>query len=111
MPTFLELHIKGGGCAIIDTGVIAGAMRKGSDLFAAGTPESPTLVIIRGGETLEVVGESPGVVIARMVNVRMRLAEQQFEAKRLGGVGPSVLVDYLTEMGAKDDAAGDRNGG
>jgi hypothetical protein len=101
MATFLEFHLKGGGCAIIDTGVIGGAIAKGHDASAPGTTATPTLVLLRGGETLEVIGESPMLVIARMVKVRKTFREMP---------GADVLVDWLRPLGEGEDAAGGEPG-
>lgn len=101
MATYLELHLKGGGVAMIDTGAIAGAIAKGARSDARGVPEAPTLVLLRAGETLEVINESPMTLIARIVQLRRAYADARATDPRV-----DVLVDWLTPMEAPDEPAG-----
>lgn len=95
MAVFLEFHVKGGGCALVEVGMIGAAMARGHDVFAEGSADTPTVVVLRGGETIDVVGESVGKVIARLVR-----AKQAFRSMP----GADVYVDWITPLGG-DDAA------
>lgn len=103
MATFLEFHLKGGGCAVVDTSTICGAIARGHDVWAPGVADAPTLVVLRSGEHLEVIGESVGKVIARIVQVRQLL-------KAIPGA--EVYVDWITPLSEEaQDAADDQRGG
>lgn len=101
MAAYLEFHIKGGGCALVEAGMIGAVIARGHDVWKVGTSETPTVVILRAGETLEVIGVSPGGVIARAVTAR----EQARKAKYQDGT--EVWVDWLTPMEQRDDADGE----
>lgn len=101
MATYLEFHLKGGGCGIFDTSMIAGAIAEGHDTFARGVKDSPTLVVLKGGEHIEVIGEGPAHILARIVNIRRAYSEARLVDPRL-----DVLVDWLTPMEAVDEPAG-----
>ena len=104
MSAYLEFHVKGGGCAIIEAGMIGAVMAKGHDAWRVGTPDAPTLVVLRSGEQIEVIGSSPGGVIGRLVSTR----QLEREMKMLKNA--EVYVDWLAPMTADDaDAADSRH--
>lgn len=97
MATFLEFHIAGGGIALLDTGSITGALAKGADSWARGVKEAPTRLLLRGGEAVDVIGESPASVVARIVRIRREFNTARKTAHAMGGE-LDVLVDWLTPM-------------
>lgn len=97
MSAFLEFHLKGGGCALVDASMIGAAIAKGTDLNKVGTADSPTLVVLRAGETLEVINQS-------VVGVMGRVALAKIELKRKRYADPdAVFVDYLTPLEDRDE--------
>lgn len=101
MSAYIELQLAGGGGAFIEAGTIAGIVTPyGVSLRDRGTPENPVRVLLRGGSEIDVVGEIAGKILIRAQYARA-------EAQRLKGEhGIDFYVDYLTEMGSPDDAAG-----
>lgn len=92
MTAYLEFHIKGAGCAVVEAGSICAVIGKGHDLFTPGTPETPTLVIFRGsGETLEVIGESVGGIITRMISAR------QIDKESVGSIAYFDRIDQMPQ--------------
>lgn len=105
MATFLEFHVLGGGVALLDTAAIAGAMATGTDAWARGVKDAPTRIVLRAGEAVDVIGESPASVVARIVNIRRRYNEMRKQAHAMGG-DVDVLVDWLAPMGDDVEPAG-----
>lgn len=101
MTAYLEFHIKGGGCAIVESGMVGAVMAKGHDSWKVGTADAPTLVVLRSGETLEIIGASPGGVIGRLVSARQTAQKLKYEAQ------VEVYVDWLAPLNEGEaDAAG-----
>lgn len=96
MSCWLEFHVAGGGCAVIEVSAIAGFQRNGHDLFAPGTPAEPVQVIMRAGATVEVVGESVGALVTRLISAKH---------KEKTTPGAIAHFDRLTPL-EPDDAAG-----
>lgn len=101
MTAYLEFHVKGGGCAIVEAGMIGAVIAKGHDPWKVGAADAPTLVVLRSGETLEIIGASPGGVIGRVVSARQTAQKLKFEAQI------EVFVDWLTPLNeGESDASG-----
>jgi hypothetical protein len=103
MAAYLEFHLKGGGCALVDAGMVGAVIAAGHDVWKPGTPDKPTRVVLRAGETIDVIGESPGVIVARLVDAREKARVLKYETNK------EVYVDWLTPLGEGVDAAGDRD--
>lgn len=102
MSTYLEFHVKGGGCALVEAAMIGAVMAKGTDAWKPGTSETPTLIVLRSGSTLEIIGSSPGGVVGRVVSAK----EKERELRQ--ATGAVVYVDWLEPLnqGQRDDDAG-----
>ena len=97
MSAYLEFQLKGGGVAVVEVGMIGAAVAKGVDAWKLGSKDSPTLVVLRAGETLEVVDQSVGGVIGRCVAARQTLKQLRYEQ------GPdAAFVDWLQPL-AEDE--------
>jgi hypothetical protein len=96
MSAYVELHIKGGGCAIVDASMIGAVMAKGHDAWKVGSPDAPTLIVLKSGETLEIVGASPGGVIGRVVTARQAVpgipVPLQHPVEGAGEAGPDPAL-------------------
>lgn len=104
MSAYLELHVKGGGVALVEAGMIGAAIGTGVDAWKVGTPQAPTRVVLRGGEQIDVIDVSVGGLIGRIVAVK----QQADLLKRESGV--EVFVDWLRPLreGAEDEPPGHR---
>jgi hypothetical protein len=103
VTAYLEFHLKGDGCAIVEAGMIGAVIAKGHDVWKVGTAEAPTMVVLRSGETVEIVGASPGGVIGRVVSARQMAQKLKYESQI------EVFVDWLTPLNEGEaDAAGGR---
>lgn len=82
MAAFIELRTVGDGRAIIEAGSIAGIITaKGSRVDTVATHSKPMSIILRGGETLEIYGESPARLLVRAGMVKKEVREQGFDIK------------------------------
>lgn len=94
MTAYLELHLKGNGRAFVEAGSIMGVISgAGTDIWSRGLPEKPVSVVLRGGATLEVIGEAAGHIIARAVLSRRKVRQEALD----------TYVDYLTPLEGPDD--------
>lgn len=94
MAAFVELHVVGGSLAYIEAGAITGLITApGHHLFDVANKEKPITLILRGGETFKVIGESAGKILARCAQVRKRLRDD----------GGEILIDYLEPNGNADE--------
>lgn len=101
MSAYLEFHVKGGGCALVEAGSIAAVLAKGHDVWKVGSPDAPTLVVMRAGETIEVIGNSAGGVIGRVVDARAKAAKLKYEK------GGDVYVDWMPALNQGEADAAD----
>jgi hypothetical protein len=95
---YLEFHIKGGGSAIIEASMIGAAMSSSTDIWAVGTPNGPTRIILRSGETIDIVGNSAGGVIGRIVDAKAKLKVLK------GQDGREVYLDQISPLSDPDNA-------
>lgn len=96
MTAYLEFHLKGNGRGFIEAGSIAGVISgKNTTIWSRGVTESPVIVIMRGGATMEVIGEAAGHIIARALMSRQKVRQEALD----------VYIDYLTPMEAPDGAS------
>lgn len=94
MSAFIELALKGGGRAMIEAGTIGGfIVAEGADLHTPGTPERPVRIILRAGETLDVIGQSASLILVRAAKTRKRVREEVLD----------ILCDFLEPGGGDDD--------
>jgi hypothetical protein len=71
VSAYIEVRIKGDRRAFIEAGSIAGIVTSDTGrVDTVATAEKPIALILRGGETLEVYGESPAVILARCTRIR-----------------------------------------
>lgn len=105
MSAYIELHVKGGGMALIDAGSIKGVMvGKGGSLTSPGTESSPIRVLLGAGDTVDAIGDFAGKIL-----VRAHLARLEAKRRREAADGDPALefyVDYLTPMGEDVDGSG-----
>lgn len=98
MSAYIELHVVGGGTAIVEAGSIAGVLTAaGCGIRDPGTPDKPVRVLLRGGETLDVIGEFAGKILARAHAAKLSAKQRKEEAG--GDASWEFWVDYLTPMG------------
>jgi len=89
VSAYLELHVKGNRRAYIDAGGILGVITSPNMNFdTVATPTSPISVVLRAGETIEVIGQSAGLIMARAKMARERLKAE----------GKMILIDYLEPL-------------
>ena len=99
MSAFIELRVVGDRRAIIEAGSIAGFVTSPSGrVDTIATPESPIAIILRGGETLDVYGESVSMIVVRAAKIRMEVREMGLDIK-------ADLLDMPDVQLESDDAA------
>lgn len=82
MSALIELRIKGDARAFLEAGMIAGFITPPSGRAeTVGTHESPIRLILRGGETLDVYGESVAQILLRAAMVRKDVRERGLDIK------------------------------
>lgn len=97
MSAFIEVHVKGGGQALIDAGLISGVLcAPGCSITDHGTPDKPVRLLLRGGVELDVVGEFAGKILVRAHMARLEARRRKAET---GIPEHEFYVDYLTPMG------------
>lgn len=86
---------------MIEAGSIAGFITsKNGRVDTIGTTESPIAIILRGGETLNVYGESVAMIVARATQIRKFVREHGLDIK-------ADLLEYPDpELYGGDNAAG-----
>lgn len=86
MAAYIEVMTCEGGRAILEAGSIAGLITPpGADCFTVPTQDSPLRLILRGGECLDVMGESAAKILVRSSEAR----------KLIRATGQEILVDYI----------------
>lgn len=66
MAAYIEVNVKGGRRGFVEVGSIASVVTSpGMDIFTLSTEEKPLMLLLRGGASYEVVGESAGKILAR----------------------------------------------
>ncbi len=93
MSVWLELHVKGGGLAVLEVGMLGGLVSSGG-ILDVGTPQSPVRVVLRAGETIDVIGESIGGIMMRVTN-----AKREFKSTP----GAVMHLDRVGGNGDRDD--------
>lgn len=97
MPAYIEVHVVGNGRAYIEaSGIAAVITGAGTDVHSRGNKDMPVRILLRVGETLDVIGDSAGHILARCYEAR-NLAK----ARKEGG-GDDFYVDYLMPMGDQE---------
>ncbi len=77
MSAYIELLVKGGRRAYIDAGGILGIVTApGMDVQSVGSDDKPISLILRGGETIPIIGTSAGVILVRARQIRERLRKE-----------------------------------
>lgn len=93
MPAYIEVHVVGNGRGYIEAGGVAAVLTPpGGDVHSVGTTDGPIRVVLRVGQTMDVVGESAGMILARCYGSRMSA-----KARKDAG-GDDFFVDYLEPM-------------
>lgn len=94
MAAYLELWVLGGSKAYVEAGSITGLITApGHHLFDVANREKPLTVIIRGGETFKVVGESAGKILVRAADARQRFRDQANDLPLIDYLEPEALVE------------------
>jgi hypothetical protein len=89
VSAYLEFHVKGNRRAYIDAGGILGVLTSPNMNFdTVATPQAPVSVLLRAGETIEVIGQSAGLIM-----LRAKIARERLKAE-----GKLVLIDYLEPL-------------
>lgn len=103
MSAYIELHVVGGGAAIIEAGSIAGVLTaEGAKVTDPGTPDKPVRVLLRGGSHIDVVGDFAGKVLARAHAAKLAAKDRRTQANN--DPAWEFWVDWLTPMGNADDS-------
>lgn len=90
---YIEVEVEGGRRAVLEAGSIIGIITSpNKNSWDAGTEDAPVAVIIRGGQAIMVVGQSPGLILGRSLLVRKRMRDEVHD----------ILVDWLNPQGAAD---------
>lgn len=88
MSAYIEVQVKGNRRAYIEAGSIAGIITSpGMGLADVGQIGAPVSVILRAGETIEVIGMSAGLLLVKAKLVRKRVRDE----------GLDIAIDYLGE--------------
>jgi len=97
MPAWVELHVKGNGRAYVEVGMIGAVLTGvGADVMTPGTPTTPLRVVLRAGDTLDVIGDSAIGLMARMLDAK----RYQLERKAAGA--EDFYLDQLKPLEAPD---------
>lgn len=98
MAAYIEVNTRGGRRAVIEAGSIAGVVTSpGMGREERSTPERPIRVILRVGETLDVIGESVFTLLARAYDAKTSLKE------RVRNGDADIWVDWLDTAEVSDD--------
>lgn len=82
MTALIELRVVPDSRAFIEAGAIAGLITSsGGRADTVGTPDKPVRLIIRGGQTLDVYGESVAQILLRAAIVRQEVREKGLDIK------------------------------
>jgi len=82
MTAFIEVRCEGDARAIIEAGAIAGIVTsKESRIDRIADPKNPLRVILRGGETVDVYGETAAEVIVRATAIKKEVRDHGFDIK------------------------------
>lgn len=82
MTSFVEVRVKGDARALIESNSIAGIITSPAMRWdQSATPDKPMAVILRGGETFEVYGESPGELLFRAAKTRKLVRDHGWDIK------------------------------
>lgn len=96
MSAFIELRVEGDRRALIEAGAIAGFITsENGRMDTIGTKDKPVAIILRGGETFNVYGESIASIIVRAALVRKEVRVQGFDIK-------ANLLDMPDYVGSDD---------
>jgi len=97
MSAYVEVRVPGGGRAIVEAASVIGmVMPPGLGTWDTPDDKRPLALILRGGETINVVGEKPGVLLVRCAEIRRAWKDE----------GATIKVDFLDKKaaaGALDD--------
>lgn len=97
MPAYIELHTVGNGRAYVEAGSIGAVLTgEGCDVHTPGTKTKPVRVVLRNGETIDVIGDCAGGILVRAMDVRNG-AKARKETH-----GDEFLIDFLKPMEAPD---------
>lgn len=78
MGAYVSMPIKQGGRLVVEAASIIGVtMAVGSDYFEKAPKERAITLIIRGGETIEVIDVSVDQILLRAAQVRVRFKEEK----------------------------------
>lgn len=82
MSAFIELRVEGDRRALIEAGSIAGFITsENGRVDTIASKDAPIAVILRGGETLNVYGESIATIVVRAAQIRKEVREHGFDLK------------------------------
>jgi len=89
VSAYLEFHLKGNRRAYLDAAMIGGVLTfPDVGLYDLGTSTAPVTILLRTGETIEVIGQSAALIL-----VRAREARDQLKAS-----GKTISVDHLEPL-------------
>ncbi len=77
MSAYIEVPVQGGRRALIEAGSIAGVITSpGASLDNPGVTDAPVAIMLRGGQTIEVVGQSGLLIMARAKIARKKVRDE-----------------------------------
>lgn len=95
MALWIEVMGKHGGRVLLEAGAIMGFnMAPGATAFTTPTADEPLHIVLRGGNVIEVMGESAACTIARLEAARIDYRENS----------RSFFVDWIDPNNADPDA-------
>lgn len=97
MSAYVEVHVKGNARALIECSSIAGIVTAPNmTVWDIGSPQAPIALILRGGETIETIGESAGRLLVRTKQARNTLRSTP---------GLEIFVSFLEPLEGDDGEA------
>lgn len=82
MPAYVEVMTRGGGRAYIEAGAITGAITSpGQNAFTTASEKEPIALILRGGESFQIVDTSVAVLLARCTEIRAEVKAMGLDIK------------------------------
>lgn len=82
---FLELAVSGDRRVLIEPGLIGGVLTSGSDLSETASKEAPLRLLMRAGETIDVIGISAHLLLAKMDRASVKNKSGAFDTVTMDG--------------------------
>lgn len=100
---FLELAVAGDRRAVIEPGMLGGLITSGPDLSETASKDRPLRLLMRAGETIDVIGISAHLLLAKMDRASVNNKKGMYDTVTLDGQSfqRDTVVIWLDEDDGK----------